>query len=132
MKILQQDWAAKWASYSPDKIALKEYETGRSLSYSALNKQANQIAHFLRYQYTIKKGDRIAVLAEYSLEYVALFCAAQKLGFIIVPLNYRFAPSEIAYLLKDAEPTLIFCEEKWLPILPHTEGVIVIEKIENL
>ena len=129
MNVIQQDWAAKWALYSPDKIALKEYETGREWQYGELNTRATHIAQFLYNHYAINKGDRVAVLAEYSLEYVALFCASQKLGFIIVPLNYRLSPTEIAYLLKDAEPKLIFCEEKYEQLLLHTEGGVSMEKL---
>ena len=76
MNVIQQDWAAKWALYSPDKIALKEYETGREWQYGELNTRATHIAQFLYNHYAINKGDRVAVLAEYSLEYVALFCCA--------------------------------------------------------
>lgn len=124
MKILQQDWAAKWAIYSPDKIALKEYETGKTLTYAELNRLGNAAAHFFKENYGIQKGDRVAVLAEYGLEYVALFVAAQKAGFIIVPLNYRLTQREIAYLLSDAQPKLVVFEEKFSTICPTTEGVI--------
>ena len=111
MKTLQQDWAAKWALYSPDKIALKEYETDKTMTYAALNRLGNAAAYYLQKAYNIKKGDRVAVLAEYSLEYVVLFTAAQKAGFILVPLNYRLTQHEIAYLLGDSEPKLIVFEE---------------------
>lgn len=131
--MISQDWAAKWALYSPEKIALKEYETGRTLTYAALNRWANAIATDLQQNYAVQKGDRIAVLAEYSLEYVALFCAAQKLGFIIVPLNYRLSAGEIAYLISDAEPKCVFKEEKYAHLLSDTEGGVFLEKIsENI
>ena len=117
MKTLQQDWAAKWALYSPDKIALKEYETDKTMTYAALNRLGNAAAYYLQKAYNIKKGDRVAVLAEYSLEYVVLFTAAQKAGFILVPLNYRLTQHEIAYLLGDSEPKLIVFEEKFGGIL---------------
>ena len=127
MKTLQQDWAAKWAIYSPN----KEYETGKTLTYAELNRLGNAAAHFFKENYGIQKGDRVAVLAEYGLEYVALFVAAQKAGFIIVPLNYRLTQQEIAYLLSDAQPKLVVFEEKFSKILPiviarheATEGVI--------
>lgn len=126
MKILQQDWAAKWALYSPHKIALKEYETGRTLSYTKLNDWATIIAHFLYSHYEIQKGDRVAILAEYSLEYVALFCAAQKAGFILVPLNYRLSKSEMAYLMKDSEPKVIITEGKFEHLLPNIPFISVI------
>lgn len=118
MKILHQDWASKWALYSPHKVALKEYETGKTLTYSALNEQAKVFASCLEQYYHVQKGDRVAVLAEYSLEFVSLFCAAQKLGFIIVPLNYRLSISEIDYLLKDSEPKVFIYEKKFIDLVP--------------
>ena len=106
-QIPQPDWAAKWAIYRPDQIALREYETDRVLSYRELNLRGDRLAHYLTDHYGITKGDRIAILAENSLEQVILFVAAQKTGCILVPLNYRLAGPEIDYLLRNAEPRLL-------------------------
>ena len=112
MKIQQQDWAAKWAVYSPEKTAFREAETGRSLTYTRLNSLGNRLAHHLVHL-NLKKGDRIAVLAENCLEYLVLFAAAQKTGVILVPLNYRLTAAEIDYLLQNSEPALALAEEKF-------------------
>ncbi|HMN89299.1 MAG TPA: long-chain fatty acid--CoA ligase [Saprospiraceae bacterium] len=111
------DWAAKWAVYSPDKIALKEYETQRTFTYAVLNRLGNRLAHQLSYAYGIRRGDRVAVLAENCLEYVLLFVAAQKTGCILVPINYRLSSPEIDYLLQDAEPALVIHEDKFGKLL---------------
>ena len=110
MQTLQQDWAAKWAVYSPDKIAFKEYETGRTLTYGELNRQGNRLANYLKEVYDLQKGDRIAILAESCLEYLLLFVAAQKTGFVLVPMNYRLASAEIDFLLQNAQPKLVIGE----------------------
>jgi len=115
-----KDWTSKWALYSPDKIAVKEYETGRTLSYGQLNRLGNRLAHHLKRAYGVGKGDRVAVLAENCLEYVVLFAAAQKLGFILVPLNYRLAAPEIDFLLRNAEPRLVLAEAKYQTLLEST------------
>ena len=106
-----QDWIAQWALYSPDKIAVKEYETQRTLTY-----------------YYIGKGDRIALLAENCLEYIILFTAAQKTGCILVPMNYRLAGAEIDYLLQNAEPRMVISEGKFQPLL---DGAASFEKIPH-
>lgn len=103
----QPDWIARWALYQPDKIALREDETGRELSYGELDRQANRLAHRLRDQYRLAKGDRVAVLSEFSLEYVVLFVAAQKTGIVLVPLNYRLAAPELNFALQDTRPELL-------------------------
>ena len=107
------DWAAKWALYSPDKIALKEHETQRSLSYGELNRLGNRLAHHLTQVYGVGKGDRVAILAEFCLEYVILFVAAQKTGCTLVPLNYRLTSAEIDFMLRNSEPTLLIGEAKF-------------------
>ncbi len=107
------DWAEKWALYQPDKIAFRQYETGDTLTFLRLHQLGNRLAHYLQDHFEIKKGDRIAVLAENCLEYLVLLAAAQKSGLIIVPLNYRLAAAEIDYLLQDAQPKLVITEDKF-------------------
>ncbi|MBK8625250.1 MAG: AMP-binding protein [Saprospiraceae bacterium] len=109
----QQDWISKWALYSPNKIAIQEHESGKEITYKSLNDCANGIAQYLNSEYNIVKGDRVAVLAEYDIEYVALFSAAQKAGFIIVPINYRLAQAEVIDIVNDAAPKLILTQKKY-------------------
>ncbi len=113
MDIWQQDWISKWALYSPNKIAIQEHESGKEITYKSLNDCANGIAQYLNSEYNIVKGDRVAVLAEYDIEYVALFSASQKAGFIIVPINYRLAQAEVIDIIRDASPKLIFTQNKF-------------------
>jgi fatty-acyl-CoA synthase len=109
----QQDWTARWAIYSPDKIAVKEAETGRSFTYGQLDRLSDALSHQLNRKYGIERGSRIALLAENRLEYIALFAAAQRMGCVLVPLNYRLASAEIDFLLRSAEPRLTIFEEKF-------------------
>lgn len=118
MQIQQQDWAARWALYAPDSLALKEFETGRTYTYLELNRLGNRLAHHLTGVLGLRSGDRIAVLAENCLEYLALFVAAQKTGLILVPLNYRLAAAEIDYLISNSTPSLLITEEKFQHLLP--------------
>lgn len=113
MQQYQQDWVSKWAMYEPEKIAVKEFESQRTWSYGELDQMGNALAWHLKNEFGIAAGDRIAVLADNSLEYIALFVAAQKSGFILTPLNYRLSSAELNYLLGDADPSLFIFEEKY-------------------
>lgn len=128
--VSQFDWAAKWASYSPEKIAFKEYETQRNLTFAELNRLGNRLAHHLTTDFDLNKGDRVAVLAENCLEYLILFVAAQKTGFILVPLNYRLAAPEIAYLLGNAGAKLVIVESKFSSKLSY--GAAPVYPLEEL
>ncbi len=121
-----KDWAAKWAIYSPEKIAIKEFETAKTLTYKDLHEKATALAQWLKINFGIQKGDRVAVLADFCIEYIALFSAAQKLGFALVPLNYRLTAHEILFLYQDSKPSLVIFEEKYKNLLSEvelTEGV---------
>ncbi len=117
MQAYTQDWVSRWALYSPFKIAVKEYETGRSLTYGEIDRLANRLARHLSATYGIVKGERIALLAENCLEYIVLFAAAQKTGCILVPMNYRLAGAEIDYLLQNSEPRLVVGEARFQHLL---------------
>ena len=108
--INQYDWASKWAVVSPQKIAFKEFETGRTINFLDLNRMGNRLAHQLTKQYQVKKGDRIALLSENCLEHIILLVAAQKTGCILVPMNYRLASEELDYLLNNSTPQVAIVE----------------------
>ncbi len=120
--MITTDWTAKWADYTPDKVALKEYATGRSLTYSELNYLGIRYSEWITSTIGLEKGARVAVLAENCLEYVILLTVAQKTGIILVPLNYRLTPNEIDFLIGDCEPALVISEAKFYSKLSEGEA----------
>jgi fatty-acyl-CoA synthase len=130
--MIPYDWISKWAIYYPDKIAIKEYETGRTLSYKQLNNVANYLSNYFLNELKLKTGDRVVILAENSLEHIVLFSVAQKTGLILVPLNYRLAPRELDYQLNDSEPQLIITERKYLENVSALKSFQIISNKLNL
>jgi fatty-acyl-CoA synthase len=102
------DWLARNAQYTPDATALVWAPTGEDYTYADLHQKGERLAAALRETYGLTAGDRIAVLAENSVEHVLLFAAAQKAGFVLVPLNVRLAPPELRYLVADCDPHVLF------------------------
>ena len=86
------------------------YDTGQSFSYRQLHKYSLKIGDYLKNYFELKKGDRIAVLAEHSTEYLMLFIATQRLGIILVPLNYRATEIELQHCLEDVTPALFLAD----------------------
>jgi fatty-acyl-CoA synthase len=112
------DWIAKWAHYLPDKLAFKEAESGRSISFAELHQDAEALANALLDVHQLKPGDRIAILSENCIENIILFSVAQKVGVCLVPINYRLSPIEISNLLQDCTPRLVIYESKFVHLLP--------------
>ena len=111
--MIRTDWLERHALYSPDRPAVIWHPTGRAYTYGDLHERASRLAGALRDTYGIAPGDRVAVLAENSVEHVLLFLAAQRAGFVLVPLNYRLATPELAYIVDDADPQLVVVGESY-------------------
>ncbi len=77
-----------------------------TLSFREADRRANQLAHALAGA-GLEKGDRFAILAKNCIEYALLYYAASKAGVVPVPMNYRLAPPEWAYILGDAGARLV-------------------------
>jgi fatty-acyl-CoA synthase len=123
--ITEFDWSARWRLYTPEQIAVKEALTGRALTYAELDLAAARLANYLKAR-GLQRGDRLAILAEFSLEHIVLFSVAQKTGIVLVPLNYRLAAREIDYLIGDAAPVLLVYTSKYKTLLedaPQAQGI---------
>jgi long-chain acyl-CoA synthetase len=82
----------------------------------------------------LKKGDRCALLAPNSTEWVALDLAIMTEGLIVVPLYSRQAPVELAAMMKDCSPALICCADAALrdgilQVWPEAPPQVLFEEI---
>jgi len=98
------DWLAKQAELRPDQIALMDAATGREFTYAQFNERASRFAQFMRDEWRIQPGDRVAVLAHNCSDYFEILYACGKIGAILVPLNWRLATPELQGILRDCTP----------------------------
>jgi long-chain acyl-CoA synthetase len=80
-------------------------------SYQEINEKGNQLAHYFL-ETGMKKGDRIALLIENSIEYVVTYYAILKIGAITVALNTDNTAKDIEYILDDCEVSLLVSSQK--------------------
>jgi fatty-acyl-CoA synthase len=106
--ILLPDMLAKRADLAPDAPALEEVETGRTLSYGALDRRAGQAAAVLAAR-GVEEGDRVAILCRNRIAFFELLFACARIGAILVPLNWRMPPAELQGLVDDCRPALLAC-----------------------
>ena len=111
--MLIPDWLVKHAAQFPQQVALVDLQSSRSVSYAQLNERASRFAEFMREHWQIKPGDRVAVLAHSSSDYVEMLYGCGKLGAIMVCLNWRLALSELTGIVADAEPAAIVWGEEF-------------------
>jgi len=67
--------------------------------------------------YGIKKGDRVALLAENSPQWVMTYFGILRAGAIVVPILTDFIPVQICNIIQHAEARLVFTSEKLRPKL---------------
>ncbi len=77
-----------------------------TLDFAGLEVAAAGLAARLR-GLEVGAGDRVAVLLENDPIYVVLIHALISLGAVLVPLNIRLTPRELATLLEQAQPSLL-------------------------
>jgi acyl-CoA synthetase (AMP-forming)/AMP-acid ligase II len=85
---------------------------GRRYGYAELKERVNRLADALS-RLGLKKGDRAAILEVNCNQYVEACFATVKLGAIFVPLNFRVRQDELVYLVKEAEPKLLFVGSRY-------------------
>ncbi len=89
------------------KLAIVMAGDGRSVSYGALERQANQTAHFFR-SLGLQAGDAVALLMENMPEYYDLAWGAQRSGLYFVCVSTKLTAGEIAYILQDSSAKALF------------------------
>ena len=104
----------RWPEAQPADAPALRFE-GRRISYGELARDATRAAAALA-AFGIRRGDRIAFLgANHSVQLVLLFAAA-RLGAMLLPLNWRLAPPELGFILRDAEAATIFATREMLAL----------------
>jgi len=92
----------------------------KKFTYYQLNSLSNRLANkFL--ELGIQKGDRIAALLYNCAEYWEVYFACAKIGAILVPLNFRLAPPELEFALKDSDPRILVFGEPFRKMVRELE-----------
>ena len=118
-------WLTKRALLTPDKEAVVEGE--RRLNYHQLNRRVNRLASALQAS-GLQLGDRISILSYNCLEFVEVIMAAAKLGLILVPLNWRLTPSELAFNLNDSGAETLFFDADLVELADGVKGTTPLKR----
>lgn len=98
----------------PARIALTFED--RHTNYAALDRRANQVANGLLAA-GMRPATRIAVLDKNHDSFFEIWFGAAKAKAVLVPVNWRLAAPEIAYLVSDAQAEMLFVGSEYLGTL---------------
>ena len=136
------EWNDAAADYSKDSCIHELFEAqveripeaiavefgGKRLTYRELNTRANQLAHYLR-RLGVGPEKLVGICIERSLEMVIGLLGILKAGGAYVPLDPRYPGERLAFMLEDAQVSVLLTQAKlvedrgWRPVLSKVEGM---------
>lgn len=106
---------------------------GETYTYRQYQQRVNQLSHALLKQ-GIQRGDRVAYLALNCHRLLEGYYGVPQIGAVLLCLNVRLNPHEIAFILNDARPRVLILSKMMAPVwdavkgqCPSVERVIVME-----
>jgi len=99
------------AAVRPERVAM--IFEGRETTYGQLDRRASRVANGLLATCSTSQA-RVAVLDKNSDQFFELWFGATKARDALVPVNWRLAPAEIAYIVNDAEAEILFVGEEYV------------------
>jgi fatty-acyl-CoA synthase len=97
------------ARLSPHRIGARDLE--RSMTFHQWNARACRLANALR-GLGLSRGDRVAIMAYNTVEWLEIYAAAAKAGLVAVPLNFRLVGKEIRYIVDDSGAAAIIVQDQ--------------------
>ncbi len=96
-----------------DDVALVD-ERG-STTWRAFNDRVNQTIHAFRAA-GMRTGDVVALMTQNRREYFEVMVAAMHNGLVVVPVNWHWVGTELAYVLEDSGARALVVEDHYLPV----------------
>ena len=87
----------------------------QAVTYEAFLYKTDRYAAILE-EAGLEKGERIGILSRNRPEFLFLFGAAAKNGYIVIPINWRLKEKELSYILSDGTPRILFFESEFMDV----------------
>ncbi|MFS0517038.1 amino acid adenylation domain-containing protein [Nostoc sp. UIC 10607] len=104
---------------TPDAVAV-EFED-QQLTYHQLNSRANQLAHYLK-SLGVGADVLVGICVERSLEMVVGLLGILKAGGAYVPLDPNYPQERLAFMLEDAQVSVLLTQHSLLDRLPQYQA----------
>ena len=101
-------------SYFPNKVGIVDGDI--RMTYREFGQRANRLSNALA-GLGIGRGERVAWLGYNSHELLEAYYGVVQMGAVLLPLNIRLTPQEIAFILNDSDSVALFYNRDFLPIV---------------
>lgn len=114
------------AARAPERTAAVHYE--QTISYDALNRRANQLAHRLR-RLGIKPNDFVGVLVPRSIDCLAAMLAILKAGGAFTPIDPAYPDERIRYMIRDSRIRVLIASSSTAAVARDAEDDSSLEHV---
>ena len=87
-------------------------DDGTEYSYAEFGERVNRLSNALA-ELGLEQGDRLALVSGNTHYFLETQFAAQQLGIVYVPINYRLIASEYEYILNDCEAKAVIADYEY-------------------
>lgn len=102
------------ARHHAGKVALDFFERHERATYAEMAQVCDRYAKALK-AFGVRKGDRVGLMLPNRIEFPIAWFALAKLGAVIVPINMRYTPREVEYVLSDTQAKFAMIDESAWP-----------------
>lgn len=113
------------ARTQPDRLAIV-YKAQR-VCYRELDARVRMLSAFLASR-GIGPGNVVAAFMRNSAAFVELAIATSRLGGVFLPINFRLAADEVAYIAANAEARLIFADAEFAPVVSQLPNKVLVNE----
>ena len=113
---------AEQAERSPEAVAVVSQD--ERVTYRELNERANQLAHYLL-SLGVGSEARVGICVERSIEMVIGLLGILKTGAAYVPMDPHYPQQRLAFLMEDAQVSVLLTQESLLTQLPESSATVV-------
>ena len=120
----------KQTEQTPDAIAVRDQ--GQSLTYRALNRQANRVGHYLR-SLGVKAEFLVGIFLEPSVDLLICLLGIFKAGGAYLPLDPDHPSERLRFIIQDSRVKLLLTQQALLQKLPQTDSTVVcLDMVESM
>ena len=112
MRTLSQVLSQTTASF-PQRPVIADGEA--RITYDELNARVDRLARGL-IELGVGKGDKVGLWMPNIPEWVIAYFAIARIGAVVVPMNTRYKPHEVQYILDNSEATTLFMVDTFVGI----------------
>lgn len=119
------DAVATHARLRPHKLGCRDSQ--RSLTFLQWQERSDRLAAGLL-GLGLSKGERVAILATNSIEWMEIYVALARAGLVAVPMNFRLTGAELLYIAENAEVSAIIASKEFCATIDSIRDLLAIKK----